>query len=224
MSLSLVPMNARATVSGALLRVLGVLGVVAGVFAMHGLTADHEVAMAGMHAPAATQAAAMPAAHMSAPPLASDLFGPAQPGHAAGSKQTEHAAGPTRAGHAPGSTQVGHAAGSTLVGHAAGAMQVELVPDAAVPQSTHQVALPIALVDGFERVVIAPAGERHGMVGACLAVLSGLLLLLALALGLRSLLAWRPVVLLAPAQRLALSERSPPWLAPSLSKLCVLRT
>jgi hypothetical protein len=45
-----------------------------------------------------------------------------------------------------------------------------------------------------------------------------------LALGLRSLLACRPVVLLAPVERLVLSERSPPWLAPSLSKLCVLRT
>jgi hypothetical protein len=175
-SLSLVPMNTRATVSGALLRVLGVLGLVAGVFAMHGLTAHHEIAMAGMHAPAAAQAAAMPAAHMSESPPAGD------------------------------------------------AAEAEVVSVAAVPQAMHQVAMPVALVDGFERVVVTPSGGRHGMVGACVAVLTGLLLLLALALGLRSLLAWRLVVLLAPVERLVLSERSPPWLAPSLSKLCVLRT
>jgi hypothetical protein len=178
-SLSLVPMNTRATVSGALLRVLGVLGLVAGVFAMHGLTAHHEIAMAGMHAPAAAQAATMSAAHMSASPPAGD---------------------------------------------AAGSVQAEVVSVAAVPQAMHQVAMPVALVDGFERVVVTPSGGRPGMVGACVAVLTGLLLLLALALGLRSLLAWRLVVLLAPVERLVLSERSPPWLAPSLSKLCVLRT
>jgi hypothetical protein len=155
-------MNARATVSGALLRVLGVLGVVAGVFAMHGLTSDHEVAMAIMHAPGDVQAA-MPAAHV---------------------------------------------AESQSAGHVV----------------QHGDAVSVALVVGLERVVIAAAGEQHGMVGECLAVLTGLLLLLALALGLRSLLACRPVVLLAPAERLVLSERSPPWLAPSLSKLCVLRT
>jgi hypothetical protein len=39
---------------------------------------------------------------------------------------------------------------------------------------------------------------------------------------LRSLLAWRPVLLVAPAERVV--QREPPWLAPSLSKLCVLRT
>jgi hypothetical protein len=146
-------MNARA----ALLRILGVLAVVAGVFSMHGLTADHEVAMASMHAPAATQSAVMPGEH------------------------------------------------------------------ADTPAMEHQVALPIALVDGFGRLAVAPAGEQHGMGGACLAVLTVLLLLLALVLALRSLLAWRPVVVCAPSERLVLGERSPPWLTPSLSKLCVLR-
>jgi hypothetical protein len=138
-------------------RALGVLALVAGVFAMHGLTADHEVAMASMHSPAS---AVMPAEHAPAP---------------------------------------------------AHVME-------------HRVVLPIALIDAFDRVEIAAAGEPHGMVGTCLAVLTGLLLLLALVLGLRNLLAWRPVVPLMPAQRLMLSDRAPPWLAPSLSKLCVLRT
>ncbi|TCO45696.1 hypothetical protein EV646_108319 [Kribbella antiqua] len=142
-----------------LLRALGALGVVTGVFVMHGLTADHEVAMASMHGPAVAQSAAMPAEHSSD---STDTF-------------------------------------------------------------MHQVVLPIALVDAFDRVVIAPAGEQHGMPSACLAVLTGLLLLLTLVLGLRSLLAWRAVLLVAP-ERVVLSERSPPWLPPSLSKLCVLRT
>jgi hypothetical protein len=88
----------------------------------------------------------------------------------------------------------------------------------------HEVALPIALVDAIDRVAIEPASGQHGMVSACVAVLTALLLLLAMVLGLRSLLAWRPVLLVAPRERVVLSERSPPWLEPSLSKLCVLRT
>lgn len=150
MSVLLTSMNSRAAL---LLRLLGVLGVVAGVFAMHGLTSHHDAAMASM--PAATHATAA------------------------------------------------HEMGS------------------AEPESKHQVALPIALVDAFDRVAIAPAGEQHGMVDACMAVLTGLLLLLALVLGLRSLLTWRPVLLVAPAERVV--QREPPWLVPSLSKLCVLR-
>lgn len=147
-------MTSRPPRRGALLlRLLGVLGVVAGVLAMHGLTAHHDAAMAT----------------------------------------------PTQAG-----------------------MQHSVVPQAM--DHRHQVALPIALVDAFDRVVITPAGEEHGMAEACMAVLTGLLLLLALVRALRSLLAWRPVLLVAPATRVVLSERSPPWLTPSLSKLCVLRT
>ena len=147
MSLLLCLMNARCT----LLRIFGTLAVVAGVFSMHALTADHELAMATNHATAA---------------------------------------------------------------------HLDMADN---PMTKHQVALPLALVDGFERVAVEPADGQHGMVGDCLAVLSGLLLLLALALGLRSLLAWRPVFLLPTAPPVR-GERSPPWLAPSLSKLCVLRT
>jgi hypothetical protein len=161
-------MNSRAAL---LLRLLGVLGVVVGVFAMHSLTGHHEAAMTDMRLPAAAQA--VPAAHGSAEAMESS-----QP-----------------------------ASGHQL----------------ALPNG-HEVALPIALVDAIDRVAITPVGEQHGMVSACVAVLTALLLLLALVLGLRNLLAWRPVLLVAPAQRVVLSERSPPWLTPSLSKLCVLRT
>jgi hypothetical protein len=159
-----------------------VLGVVTGVFAMHGLTADHELAMASMHAPTAMPAEQMQAEHASRPMQAE---------HATGPMQAEGAVRPAHAEHAAGALQSEHSVGPT---------------------------------QGHHTLVLMQAGERHGMGGACVAVLTGLLLLLALALGLRSLLAWRPVVLLAPRERLVLSERSPPWLAPSLSKLCVLRT
>ncbi|MEV4259916.1 DUF6153 family protein [Kribbella sp. NPDC049584] len=103
-----------------LLRLLGVLTVVAGVFAMHGLTSHHDAAMA----------AAQPAMVM------------------------EH-------------TQPG------------------------LPH-------------------VAPTEEMHDMDGACVAVLTGLVLLLALLLGLRSLLVWRAVSVPSAAGRLVLGERSPP--------------
>ncbi|WP_130439563.1 DUF6153 family protein [Kribbella rubisoli] len=118
-----------------LLRLLGVLTVVAGVFAMHGLTSDHDAAMA-------------------AP----------QPAMVAG-----------------------------------------MVMDHAQPGPPH----------------VAPADELHEMGGACVAVLTGLVLLLALLLGLRSLLVWRAVSVPSAAGRLVLSERSPPPV--SASMLGVLR-
>ena len=155
-----------------MLRLLGVLGIVAGVFAMHGLTGQHDAAMAIMHLPGVTQTGLTPTAPADSTP-ADALAG--------------------------GLSQVGESAAG------------------------HSVRLPIALVDGFDRVAIGAAGEQHGMAGACMAVLTALLLLLALVLGLRSLLAWRSVVLLAPAERLTSTDRSPPWLAPSLSTLGVLR-
>jgi hypothetical protein len=116
-----------------LLRLLGVLTVVAGVFAMHGLTSDHDAVMAVPQAP-------------------------------------------------------------MVMNHAQ--------PDG--PQ-------------------VAPVDEMHAMGGACLAVLTGLVLLLALLLGLRSLLVWRAVPMPSMAARLVSGERSPPRLGPSLSSLGVLR-
>ena len=114
-----------------LLRLLGVLTVVAGVFAMHGLTSHHDAAMAEPHAP-------MVMAH-------------------------------------------------------------------AQPAEVH----------------IAPADEMHDMGSACLAVLTGLVLLLALLLGLRSLLVWRAVALPSVLERPAAGERSPPTM--DSSSLGVLR-
>ncbi|WP_427890145.1 DUF6153 family protein [Kribbella sp. GL6] len=113
-----------------LLRILGVLTVVAGVFAMHGLTSDHDTAMA------------MPGTSMVA---------------------MEH------------------------------------------PAEVH----------------VLPGDEMPDMGGACLAVLTGLVLLLSLLLGLRSLLVWRAVRV--PVYRLTrvLGERSPPLVV--LSSLGVLR-
>lgn len=59
------------------------------------------------------------------------------------------------------------------------------------------------------------------MAGACMAVLTGLLLLLALLLGLRSLLVWRVVRQLTAITHRVLGERPPPRVA--LSSMGVLR-
>jgi hypothetical protein len=128
--------------AGRMLRLLGVLTVVAGVFAMHGLTSHHDTAMA-------------------VPALTMMHTEPATP-------------------------------------HATPAMRI------AGPAAPH----------------VAPADEEHDMGGACMAVLTGLILLLALALGLRSQLVWRAVSLPAARARLVLGERSPPR---SVSSLGVLR-
>lgn len=164
-------MTHQADFRGALLlRVLGVLALVAGVFAMHGLTAHHDAAM------------------------------PTAPTHLAVSEHHGALLEPAPTGHT--------ASGTTV---------------AAADAGQHRVVLPLALLDAFGRVDIAPAGAQHEMVSVCVAVLTGLLLLLALALGLRSWQAWRPVVATPPVERLVVGERSPPWLSPELSKLGVLR-
>lgn len=162
-----------------LLRAVGVLGLLVGVFAMHGLTAHHDAAIAGT---SLTQQAA--------------------------SGQHAPTAGPAPTHHAP-------------------AEQHERVMPAdrhkdAMPGEQHQVVLPLVLLDAFDRVVIAVADGQHEMVSVCVAVLTGLVLLLALALAARSLLAWRPVLGTVAVVRLV-GERAPPWLVPELSKLGVLR-
>jgi hypothetical protein len=148
-----------------LTRVLSVLGVVAGVFVMHGLTGNHDAAMAAAHMNAAPRAVVVPAA-----------------GH--GASQADHARATTAA------------------------LATERLGDAG-----HVIT-----------AVVRPAGDEHIMASACVAVLTALVLLLALALALRSLLAWRRVQLIAPSARPVVTGRSPPWVVPSLSKLCVLRT
>lgn len=148
-------------------RALAVLIVLAGVFAMHGLTGNHDAAMASPDMGAASSAA-----------------GPG-PGH-----------------------------------HMSPIDQLSLPAAAAVGHLSD--AAPV--VSAAAQVTLVLANDEHVMAGACVAVLTGLVLLLALMLGLRSLLAWRPVQLTAPAVRPVLAGRSPPWLVPSLSKLCVSRT
>lgn len=150
-------------------RVLAVLGVLVGVFVMHGLTGNHDVTMTGPHLSAVSSAADDPAAGHHMTPL----------------DQTSSAA----------ATDPGHLnAAASMV---AAATQIKLIP-----ADVHQ----------------------HLMAGACLAMLTALVALLALMLAMRSLLARRPVPLAAPTARLVLTGRSPPWLVPTLSKLCVLRT
>ncbi|MGW6200324.1 hypothetical protein ACWF0M_29555 [Kribbella sp. NPDC055110] len=143
--------------TGRMLRLLGVLTVVAGVFAMHGLTSHHDTTMA-MPEPVMTHTE------------------PATP----------HATSPMRAA-------------DPAAPHVPPAMRVA---DPAAPQ-------------------VAPADAEHDMGGACMAVLTGLVLLLALALGLRSLLVWRAVSLPAASARFVLGERSPP--PRSVRSLGVLR-
>ena len=123
-----------------LLRILGVLTVVAGVFAMHGLTSHHDAEMA-----------------------------------------------------MPSTSTVGTSMAGTSMA----------VPEH--PAGVH----------------VMPADEMQDMGGACMAVLTGLVLLLSLLLGLRSLLVWRSVGVPSYGPRRVLSERSPPRLV--LSSLGVLR-
>lgn len=138
-------------------RAVAVLGVIAGVFAMHALTGNHDAAMAAEHLNVAPRAMVLPAGH----------------------QQMDHAG----------------------------------------PAQTTMTLAPT----GEEHPTFAPLGGHHSMGGVCLAVLTGLVLLLALALALRSLSTWRSVQLFALAEPPVLTGRSPPWLVPSLSKLCVLR-
>jgi hypothetical protein len=148
-----------------LTRVLAVLGVAAGVFAMHGLTGNHDAAMAAAHMNPAPRAIAIPT--------------------------TDH-----------------HTSVQADNVHASAVPAMERLDDAG------------HVING----ALKPAGDGHTMGSACIAVLTALVLLLALALALRSLLAWRRVPLIAQPARPVVTGRSPPWVVPSLSKLCVLRT
>jgi len=130
----------RGTGWSGLPRTLAVLGVLVGVFLMHGLTGNHDVTMAG--------------------------------------------------------PQLGAAPAAASAGHSMAALDQ-----------------PIISVD-----------EHQHMDGACLAMLTALIVLLALQLALRSLLVRRLIQPAVRAERPVLTGRSPPWTTPSLSKLCVLRT
>lgn len=149
-----------------LTQALAVLGVLAGVFAMHGLTGNHDVTMVDPQLTALSSAT------------------------------EDSSAGHPMASLEPSSSKQAIALGAAL----------SMVPAAA------------------QKAVVSVDEHQHMMADACLAMLTALVLLLALLLGLRSLLAWRAAELVVPAERPVLTGRSPPWLVPSLSKLCVLRT
>jgi hypothetical protein len=111
----------------------------------------------------------------------------------------------------------GHTSGSASgAGMSAAAMTVETARPAVGSQWFSKLA-----------VLKYQSASGHQMVAMCLAILATSLLLVGLALMLGWLRSARfapwsgqvPPVHLSP-----LLERSPPWLAPSLSKLCVLRT
>ncbi|MFI7065165.1 DUF6153 family protein [Kribbella sp. NPDC050124] len=76
-----------------------------------------------------------------------------------------------------------------------------------------------------EDVTVRPAQDGHGHAAdVCLAMLTALALAIVGALALRCLRAMRPVLRLATQLTPVVMGPSPPWLQPTLSKLCVLRT
>lgn len=91
---------------------------------------------------------------------------------------------------------------------------------ATAAEHSHQVA-----VQPAHGVAVQAAHDgNHSMGDMCLAMLTALALAIVAALALRSLRITRPV---APARSglwAITTGRAPPWLQPSLTKLCVLRT
>ncbi|GAB3930242.1 hypothetical protein GCM10029976_031580 [Kribbella albertanoniae] len=164
-----------------LTRRLTLLGVLAGVFAMHALTMNHDPAMAGMDSIASMTSSG--------------------------------------AGHTSAATGVAAVAdnGGAPSGHVRMSDQV-----------TAEMAAVTEFASASNLMVSAHSNAgSHQMSDVCVAVLAASLALVGLALmlcWLRSARfapwAWQ----LLPLQLSPLSGRSPPWLAPSLSKLCVLRT
>ncbi|MFG1812530.1 hypothetical protein ACGFIF_02100 [Kribbella sp. NPDC049174] len=75
-------------------------------------------------------------------------------------------------------------------------------------------------------ITVRPAEDGHGhaMGDVCLAMLTALALAIAGALASRILRTTRPVVRLGPRLTPLAAGPSPPWLQPTLSKLCVLRS
>lgn len=154
-----------------LIRALIAVCLLAGVFAMHGLTGNHDAT-----------AALTPAA--------------------------EPAAAPTAASMHPAPQLSVHAAHR----------RPDSPPSAAAPLSPAPLPL-----DG---VTVQPAHNGHGhtMGDVCLAMLTALALAIAGALASHSLRTTRPVIRFRSGLTPMAMGPSPPWLQPTLSKLCVLRT
>lgn len=157
------------------LRALIIVCLLAGVFAMHGLTGNHDAAMALTHVSATVST--QPAMHQA-------------PGQSA---------------------------------HHAVVHQVTAANDSAAAAPSSQSVLPH---DGAAvGIAVEPGSHGHlyPMGDACLAMLTALALAMVAALGVRGLKATHRVVL--PGVVLGSIARGPlpPWLQPTLSKLCVLR-
>jgi hypothetical protein len=73
-------------------------------------------------------------------------------------------------------------------------------------------------------VQTAPNGHGHAMGDVCLAKLTALALAILAALAVRSLRGAHPVLSVSPALAAIAAGPAAPWLQPTLSKLCVLRT
>jgi len=161
-------------------RALIAVCLLAGVFAMHGLTGNHDAAMALTHQMPATPAnpTTQPATHQA----------PSQSAHRAAVHQVT--AGNESAAAAPSS-------------HSA---------------PTHTEApVRTAIESGSD-------GHLHAIGDVCLAMLTALALAMIAALGARGLLAAYAVALPGLVLPSIARGPSPPWLRPTLSKLCVLRT
>ncbi len=154
-----------------LIRALIAVCLLGGVFAMHGLTGNHDAAAALTHAREPASAPSAASMHPASQP----------PVHAA-----------HRRPHSP--------------------------PSATAPLTPPAVPLP--------GVTVQPAQDGHGhtMGDVCLAMLTALALAIAGALASHSLRTTRPAMRLRSRLTPMAMGPSPPWLQPTLSKLCVLRT
>jgi hypothetical protein len=175
-------------------RALIVVCLLAGMFAMHGLTGHHDAAMALTHrvttTAAGTDTTAVTGAVAMLPRSYQAVLKPAL-------SAAEH-----------------HTAAHLPVASA----------DFTQPVSTGTPISQNAVISGGVVVEAARDGHRHSMGEVCLAILVALVVAVIAALGLRNLCLTRPVAPLMPALGPITAGRSPPWLHPRLSKLCVLRT
>jgi hypothetical protein len=156
-------------------RAVIVVWLLAGVFAMHGLTGNHEAVMAQTHA-----------AH----PVAAI---------------------------APNTRQVAQQHSLQSV-HRMPAANLPAIAPLRAPMSVD------AMPSSGTAAYTAHHGHRHAMGDVCLAMLAALAMAILGALAVRGLRATHPVLRVCPALVAIAAGPSPPWLQPTLSKLCVLRT
>lgn len=88
----------------------------------------------------------------------------------------------------------------------------------------HEPAAHALMIADSPAVEPAEDGHLHTMGEVCLAVLAGLLIALVFTLVRRSFAPAHPIPPTRATNPMVVTEPSPPWRQPSLSKLCVLRT